>query len=57
MNDLSIFLYMKKKGTLRMSLKQRPISFLLTVETATISLNVLGTPSCLQDCMVSEVLA
>merc|ERR1719400_1459309 len=30
-----------------MSLKHRPISFLLTVLTATISLNVLGTPSCL----------
>merc|ERR550519_1229118 len=32
---------------LRMSLKQRPISFLETVLTATISLKVLGTPSCL----------
>ena len=32
----------------RISLKQRPISFLLIVDTATISLNVLGTPSCLQ---------
>merc|ERR1711963_1296145 len=30
------------------SLKHRPISFLLTEQTATISLNVLGTPSCLQ---------
>ena len=30
------------------TLKQRPISFLLTVETATISLKVLGTPSCRQ---------
>ena len=33
---------------LRIILKQRPISLLFTVETATISLNVLGTPSCLR---------
>merc|ERR1719312_2000577 len=33
----------------RISLKQRPISFLLTVLTATISLKVLGTPSCRQE--------
>merc|ERR1719186_995402 len=32
---------------LRMSLKHLPISFLDTVLTATISLKVLGTPSCL----------
>ena len=32
----------------RISLKHLPISFLLTVDTATISLKVLGTPSCLQ---------
>merc|ERR1711962_164524 len=32
----------------KINLKQRPISFLLIVDTATISLNVLGTPSCLQ---------
>merc|ERR1719402_128144 len=31
----------------RMSLKHRPISFFDTVLTATISLKVLGTPSCL----------
>ena len=33
---------------LRIILKQRPISLLFTVETATISLKVLGTPSCLR---------
>ena len=32
----------------KINLKHRPISFLLTVETATISLKVLGTPYCLQ---------
>merc|ERR1719186_2568833 len=31
----------------RMSLKHLPISFLDTLLTATISLKVLGTPSCL----------
>merc|ERR1712018_990354 len=40
----------------KMSLKHRPISFLLTVLTATISLNVLGTPSCRQ-AMYKQALA
>merc|ERR1719376_1019115 len=41
---------------LMMSLKQRPISFLLTVDTATISLKVRGTPSCRQ-AMYKQALA
>merc|ERR1719322_2273911 len=41
---------------LMISLKQRPISFLLTVDTATISLKVLGTPSC-RHAMYRQALA
>lgn len=35
-------------NALRINLKQRPISFLLILLTAQISLKVRGTPSCLQ---------
>ena len=48
LETLSFNICVNVHPTFRINLKHRPISFLLTVETATISLKVLGTPSCLQ---------